>query len=276
MIDLPHSLARTVVIRAPQRTVFSFFTVSAKWAAWWGAGSHVDPRPGGAMFIKYPGGVEASGEVLEVDPPRRFVFTMGYASNPALPPGGSRVSIALEPHADGTRLTLTHDLPDAAIRDEHRQGWRYQLALFGNVVADEWRPGPRRWSMAGSPRGPIRRMPTRTDTLRRVAAVDVRFRDRYSHVDGIDDPCRTSRPRSTMPGMTPPIRRRPPLSGHGARRVGRERRRRRAKARGTNVFVLDATGASRLRQVSGVEHKDTKGARRSVGLRVRVANDRQH
>lgn len=244
MIDLPHSLARTVVIRAPQRTVFSFFTVSAKWAAWWGAGSHVDPRPGGAMFIKYPGGVEASGEVLEVDPPRRFVFTMGYASNPALPPGGSRVSIALEPHADGTRLTLTHDLPDAAIRDEHRQGWRYQLALFSNVVADEVAAGAEAlvdgWFAAWADPD----VAARTDTLRRVAAGDVRFRDRYSHVDGIDDLVpHISAAQHFMPGMAP-VR-----SGdvrHCQGTVLAEWVVKGAdgepKARGTNVFVLDATG----------------------------------
>lgn len=187
MTDLSHSLARTVVIRAPQHTVFSFFTVSAKWAAWWGAGSQVDPRPGGAMLIRYPNGVEASGEVLEVDPPRRFVFTMGYASNPKLPPGGSRVSIALEPHDDGTRLTLTHDLPDAAIRDEHRQGWRYQLALFSNVVADSVNAGAAdvvdHWFDAWADHDAVRRQ----QTLERIAMPTVHFRDRFGNTDGIAD-----------------------------------------------------------------------------------------
>ena len=38
------------------------------------AGSTIEPRPGGKVFVKYPGGVEASGEVLEIHPPDRIVF----------------------------------------------------------------------------------------------------------------------------------------------------------------------------------------------------------
>jgi hypothetical protein len=30
-----------------------------------------------------------------------------------------------------------HAFADAAVRDHHVQGWRYQLSLFANVVADE-------------------------------------------------------------------------------------------------------------------------------------------
>ena len=48
---LPHSLDRTIVIRARRETVFRYFTDSLRWAKWWGAGSMIDPefttgRPG--------------------------------------------------------------------------------------------------------------------------------------------------------------------------------------------------------------------------------------
>ena len=62
---LPHALDREVFIRARPATVFGFFTDSARWAAWWGAGSTIDPRPGGRVVIRYPNAVEAGGEVLE-------------------------------------------------------------------------------------------------------------------------------------------------------------------------------------------------------------------
>ena len=39
--------------------------------------------------------------------------------------------------ADGTLLVLRHDVADANVRDQHVPGWRFQLALFANVVADE-------------------------------------------------------------------------------------------------------------------------------------------
>ena len=76
-----------------------------------GAGSRIDSRPGGRMLIRHPNAVEASGEVMEVVPPERIVFTYGYQSGPASPPGSSRVTITLDQCAQGTQLRLTHELP---------------------------------------------------------------------------------------------------------------------------------------------------------------------
>ena len=46
MTAFPHLLERTVDIGATVDTVFEYFTDSALWAAWWGAGSAIDARPG--------------------------------------------------------------------------------------------------------------------------------------------------------------------------------------------------------------------------------------
>ena len=66
MIDtsLPHQLDRTILIHAPQATVFSFLTDSDRWAKWWGAGSTIDPQVGGKVYIRHPGGAEAGGKIL--------------------------------------------------------------------------------------------------------------------------------------------------------------------------------------------------------------------
>lgn len=53
-MTLTHSLDRTVLIGATRETVFRFFTDNARWAAWWGAGSTIDPKPGGAVRIGTP------------------------------------------------------------------------------------------------------------------------------------------------------------------------------------------------------------------------------
>src|ERR1700730_17553863 len=111
--ELPHSLERAVVIQASRETIFRFFTDDARWAAWWGAGSTIDARPGGRVLIRYPNGVEASGEVGEVSPPRRILFTYGYVSRQPIPPGSSRVTIELEPSGAGTRLSLSHEFAEA-------------------------------------------------------------------------------------------------------------------------------------------------------------------
>src|ERR1044071_9533029 len=129
MSSLPYSLDRTVVIQATPSTVFGFLTDTPRWAAWWGAGSEIDARPGGRMKICYPGGNEATGEVLEVRPPNRLVCSYGYASGAMIPPGGSRVTIELEARGAGTLVRLTHEVADEQTRDQHVQGWRFQLSL---------------------------------------------------------------------------------------------------------------------------------------------------
>jgi uncharacterized protein YndB with AHSA1/START domain len=182
---LTHALDRTVVICATPETVFRFFTDSARWAAWWGAGSTIDAKPGGAVRIRYPDATEASGDVLEIAAPERLVFTYGYASGSPIPPGGSRVTIQLEPHEEGTLLRLTHEFADPAVRDQHVQGWRYQLSVFSNIVANEVTAGAAdaidRWFDAWA----IPDDREREQTLAGIAAANVRLRDRFSAVDGI-------------------------------------------------------------------------------------------
>jgi hypothetical protein len=43
----------------------------------------------------------------------------------------------LEPVEGGTELHLTHKFQETEPRDQHVQGWRFQLSLFANTVADE-------------------------------------------------------------------------------------------------------------------------------------------
>jgi uncharacterized protein YndB with AHSA1/START domain len=187
MGPLTHKLDRSVVIQASPGTVFRFFTDSARWAKWWGAGSTIDARAGGKVLIRNPGGVEALGEVLEVVPPERIVFTYGFATGKPIPPGSSRVTISLEPCDAGTRLHLLHEFPDAAVREEHVQGWRFQLSLFANIVSDEVFA-----HSAGIVDGWFEAWAVPDDRARdaafvKIAAPEVRFRDRFSLLDGLAD-----------------------------------------------------------------------------------------
>ena len=202
MADLPHQLDRTVVIGAPRETVFRFFTDEARWASWWGKGSTIDPRPGGNVLLVYPGGVQAAGEVVDIAPPERLVFTYGFVSGNPIPVGSSRVSIALEPIAGGTRLTLVHAFANASVRDEHVQGWRYQLSLFANLVANEVHAGAAeqidRWTALWAEPDAA----ARQTALSAIAHEAVRFADRYSLVEGRDDLLpHISAAQHHMPGM---------------------------------------------------------------------------
>jgi uncharacterized protein YndB with AHSA1/START domain len=184
---LPHALDRRVLIRARPETVFRYFTDSERWAAWWGQGSTIDARPGGKVFVRHPNAVESAGEVLEVDPPRRIVYTFGFTSGTPMPVGGSRVTITLESDPAGTRLHLRHEFAETGARDHHVQGWRYQLAVFANVVADGLHGAAAArvdaWFAAWSEPDAGRRNALLDDAV----APAVRFRDRFSLVEGRGD-----------------------------------------------------------------------------------------
>jgi uncharacterized protein YndB with AHSA1/START domain len=191
MQDLPFQLTRTVVIRASQQTVFRFFTDSARWASWWGAGSTIDASVGGKVYIRHPNGIETVGEVLEVRDPERIVFTYGFVSGKPMPPGASRVTIRLEPgldpHDEGTRLHLLHEFAEAGPRDEHVQGWRFQLSLFGNVAANEAHAGAPNVVDAWYGAWVVADDDARQETLARIVTPGIQFRDRFSLLDGIGD-----------------------------------------------------------------------------------------
>jgi uncharacterized protein YndB with AHSA1/START domain len=186
-MNLPHRLDRSVVIKAAPPTVFSFFTDNDRWASWWGAGSTIEPTRGGRVYIRHANGIESSGEVVEVVPPTRIVFTYGFNSGNPMPPGSSRVTISLKPQGAVTRLDLLHEFAEAGPRDEHVQGWRYQLSVFGNVVADLVNAGARgvvdAWYSAWSETNEdARRLQLAT-----IASADVQFQDRFSLLDGLAD-----------------------------------------------------------------------------------------
>jgi uncharacterized protein YndB with AHSA1/START domain len=254
MTDQPalnSTLDRTLLIRAHPEVVFRFFTDSQRWAAWWGVGSSIDPQPGGRVLIRYPDGTEATGNVVEIIRPERLVFTYGYAKGTPVAPGASLVTIELEPHHGGTRLRLCHAFADPGVRDEHTQGWRYQLSLFANAVADDLHAGADglvdRWFAAWSePDDAIRET-----TLRSIAAADIGMRDRFSAIDGIDDLlAHLKAVQVFMPGMKI-VRQGNVCHCQGSvlaewfvTRDGGEQ-----FASGTNVFVID--GDRRLRSVTG-------------------------
>jgi len=202
MTNLPYRVDRSVVIHAAPDTVFRFFTDSARWAKWWGAGSTIDPQPGGKVYILQPGAVEVSGEVLEISPPERIVFTYGFATGKPIPPGSSRVTILLEAVPSGTRLQLKHEFAEAAPRDEHIQGWRFQLSLFSNVVANEVYANAASvvddWFAAWI----ISDEQERKTALAKIVTPGIQFRDRFSLLDGIDDlTAHIGASQRFMPGM---------------------------------------------------------------------------
>lgn len=199
--DLTETLDRKISIGARRETVFRYFTDSDRFARWWGKGSHVDPRPGGAVFINYPNGIIANGEVVEIEPPRKIAFT--YATPGQGSSDASLVTITLDEVEEGTVLNLHHAFSSAKIRDHFVQGWRHQLALFSKTVSEEVNAQAservdaylRAW---GEPDGKLRQ-----SLLESCATPGVVFRDAFSATDGLTEMlANLEAVQVFMPGMT--------------------------------------------------------------------------
>ncbi len=149
-------------------------------------------------------------------------------------------------------MRLTHDVADAAARDAHVQGWRFEMAVFSVVVADVVNSGATAavdtWftGMVQPDAGASERM------LAEVAAPTVTFRDSFSNIAGIADLLpHLAASRTFMPGIS-------------LKRIGDVRHCQGTaladwvaiaadgaeRSRGTNVFVFGPTG--KIESVTGL------------------------
>ncbi|MFF5012793.1 SRPBCC domain-containing protein [Streptomyces sp. NPDC001165] len=133
-------------IAARPETVFSFFTDRDRWLSWMGKDGEFSFEPGGAYRTLVNGENVAEGRFVEIDPPRRVVFTWGWATGEMpVPPGSSTVEITLEPVPGGTLLRLVHrDLPSPEACAAHEEGWTHYTGRLA-VVAAGGDPGRDPW-----------------------------------------------------------------------------------------------------------------------------------
>lgn len=97
--------------------------------------AEIDPRVGGRFtFVDRRAGedIEHVGEYLEIDRPRRLVFSFAV---PKFSAEHTRVTIEIVPSGSGCELTLIHEgvLPDYASRTEG--GWRMILDGLAAALA---------------------------------------------------------------------------------------------------------------------------------------------
>lgn len=132
----------TVHIEAQPETVFSYFTDPAKYVQWMGSTARIVPEPGGEYWVHMRDGVEAAGKVVEIDPPKRVVFTWGWVADSAVPPGSSQIEVTFQSDKHGTLVTLRqHGLPSAEQSDHHQRGWELYLSRLALCAAGR-EPGP--------------------------------------------------------------------------------------------------------------------------------------
>lgn len=114
---------------SPER-VFAAWTDARALAVWLAPGeitteASCDPRVGGGFRLVMRGSENTyvqTGEYLEVDPPRRLVFTW---TTDRLPDATTRVSVTLRAVPEGTQLELRHErIPDAPVYEGYPNGWQ--------------------------------------------------------------------------------------------------------------------------------------------------------
>jgi uncharacterized protein YndB with AHSA1/START domain len=131
-------------IEAPPETVFRYFTDPGHFKTWLGVDAELDPRPGGEYRIQMTnrGEITARGRYVELDPPRRVVFTWGFDGLDGLPPGASTVEVTLTADQDATIVVLRHSgLDGREMCDFHVWGW--DIGLDRLIVAGAGGdPGP--------------------------------------------------------------------------------------------------------------------------------------
>jgi len=142
------AVRKEIAIAARPETVWEFLVDSEKATRWMGVTATLDAQPGGVYLCNIIPGHTARGEFVEVDPPRRLVFTWGWDPGDegpnAVPPGSTRIEIELVPREDGTLLRFTHELPTAESAQSHAHGWDHYLGRLevaaggGDAGEDPW------------------------------------------------------------------------------------------------------------------------------------------
>ena len=128
-------LTKEIWIDAPPEKVYRYLVERDLAASWMGDESWNDPRPGGVFRLNIRGHV-TSGEFVELDPPRRVVYTWGWEGDDQIhPPGTTTVEWQLEPEGGGTRVRLRHSgLTDTGV-ETHGEGWDQFLPALARAVA---------------------------------------------------------------------------------------------------------------------------------------------
>lgn len=120
-------------IAAPVDVVWRLLTTADGLAEWMAVEASVDLRPGGVITWRHENGEVVEGEVREIVPLRRFVFSYGWATD-FLPvaPGSTVVTVELDASPTHTTVSVRHDGLDADMAERHTEGWTYFVERLGS------------------------------------------------------------------------------------------------------------------------------------------------
>jgi len=139
------AVVREVRIASAAVDVFPFFTDPTKMVLWKARAAWIDAAPGREFRIDVNGRSIARGQFIEIDPPRRIVFTWGWEGDNGLPPGASRVEVTLSEVDGETVVRLVHTGIPEQLRETNADGWDHYLPRL-RVAAEGRSPGPDSWA----------------------------------------------------------------------------------------------------------------------------------
>jgi uncharacterized protein YndB with AHSA1/START domain len=161
------------VLKAPRERIFRTLTEPAELAKWWGPRGFTAPeidldlRVGGRyrFAMQPPDGdlFYLAGEYLEIDSPRRLVYTF-YWEEPDPDDRETVVSLSLHDRRDATELSLSQGEFATSTAGAHRVGWmdsRTAAELVGQAHSTSASPRPppgHRWPGRSRPQH-TRRLP---------------------------------------------------------------------------------------------------------------------
>jgi uncharacterized protein YndB with AHSA1/START domain len=113
-------------IGAPVDVVWRLLTTADGLNDWMSVDATVELVPGGVITWRHEDGNVVEGEVREVVPMRRFVFSYGWATG-FLPvaPGSTEVTIELDAGPTTTHVRVRHAGLTEEMATKHTEGWTF-------------------------------------------------------------------------------------------------------------------------------------------------------
>jgi uncharacterized protein YndB with AHSA1/START domain len=138
---------REIAIAATPETIWELLTQEDEAVKWMGQWASFDLRLGGTYRVEVIPGNTASGKFVEIDPPRRLVYTWGWepGSPSKVASGSSTIEFELTPHQGGTLLHFRHfGLPSSDAAESHGHGWDHYLGRLARLAGGD-DPGRDPW-----------------------------------------------------------------------------------------------------------------------------------
>ena len=147
MSPAPDEIVKEIHISASPAEVFPYLIDADKMRTWKAVKAEVvGAMPGATFRMDVTGrGDVATGSYIEVDPPRRVVFTWTWERDDRSGREPGVVEVTLTPDEGGTRLRLVHRGLADQVRERSAAGWAHYLDRLAAVASGE-DPGPDPWA----------------------------------------------------------------------------------------------------------------------------------